>query len=149
MRSIAFHLNCLTHGGSERVVSTLANYFAAEGYTVYVATEWQDPEEFPLDERVHRVHVGLREADEQKGRIAKFLLRIRYLKEFLRQYHPDILVAFMKRANFRALMATRHLPVPVCILVILLCFLYDTGRIMTCICLPRRGCLQSGGRLRR
>ena len=117
MRSIAFHLNCLTHGGTERVVSTLANYFAAEGYTVYVATEWQDPEEFPLDERVHRVHVGLREADEQKGRIAKFLLRIRYLKEFLRQYHPDILVAFMKRANFRALMATRHLPVPVVVSV--------------------------------
>ena len=39
---IAFHLNTLTHGGAERVVTNLANRFAAEGYQVFVATEWTD-----------------------------------------------------------------------------------------------------------
>ena len=77
MAKIAFHLNCLTHGGAERVVTNLANQFAQEGYEVVVATEWTDPDEFVLDPKVRRVHVGLRAEDESKSRITKFFLRIR------------------------------------------------------------------------
>ena len=102
MRTIAFHLNCLVKGGAERVVTNLANKFAQEGYKVYVATEWYDENEFVLDERVTRVHVGLREGDENKNRITKFLLRIKYLKQFMKEYHPDLLIAFAQRANYRA-----------------------------------------------
>ena len=36
---IAFHLNCLEHGGAERVVSNLANQFAREGHEVFVTTQ--------------------------------------------------------------------------------------------------------------
>lgn len=115
MKTIAFHLNCLCQGGAERVVSNLANQFAAEGYKVYVATEWQDENEFELDKRVTRVHVGLREADEKKSRVTKFLLRVKYLKEFVNKYNPDVLVAFAHRANFRALMAAGNSKIPVVI----------------------------------
>lgn len=112
MKSIAFHLNCLVQGGAERVVSNLANQFAKEGIKVYVATEWYDKDEFELDERVTRVHVGLREGDEKKNRITKFFLRVKYLKEFVKKYHPDVLVAFAQRANYRALMAAGSSDVP-------------------------------------
>ena len=105
MKSIAFHLNCLCQGGAERVVTNLANRFASEGYKVYVATEWYDENEFVLDERVTRVHVGLKESDENKNRIAKFFLRIKYLKQFVKEYKPDVLVAFARKANYRALTA--------------------------------------------
>lgn len=115
MKSIAFHLNCLCQGGAERVVTNLANQFASEGYTVYVATEWYDENEFELDPRVTRVHVGLREEDEKKSRVTKFLLRVKYLKEFVKQYNPDVLVAFAHRANYRALMAAGNSKIPVVI----------------------------------
>ncbi len=115
MKSIAFHLNCLVQGGAERVVSNLANQFAKEGIKVYVATEWYDKDEFELDERVTRVHVGLRPEDEKKNRITKFFLRIKYLKEFVKEYHPDVLVAFAQRANYRALMAAGKSDIPVVI----------------------------------
>lgn len=115
MKTIAFHLNCLVQGGAERVVSNLANQFAREGYKVYVATEWVDENEFVLDERVTRVHVGLREGDEKKNRITKFFLRVKYLKEFVKNYHPDVLIAFAQRANYRALMAAGKSDVPVVI----------------------------------
>ncbi len=117
MKSIAFHLNCLCQGGAERVVSNLANRFAKEGYKVYVATEWYDVNEFALDERVTRVHVGLREEDEKKGRITKFFLRVRYLRQFVKDYKPDVLVAFAHRANYRALMAAGDSDTPVVISV--------------------------------
>ena len=112
MKTIAFHLNCLGQGGAERVVSNLANQFAKEGYKVYVATEWQEDNEYPLLETVKRAHVGLRPEDEQKGRVIKFLLRVKYLKEFLKDKKPDVLVAFAHRANYRALMAQMGTGIP-------------------------------------
>ena len=115
MKKIAFHLNTLCQGGAERVVTNLANQFAKEGYEVYVATEWYDENEFVLDPRVTRVHVGLKDEDASKSRVTKFLLRIKYLKEFVHKVNPDVLVAFAHRANYRALMAAGNSKVPVVI----------------------------------
>ena len=115
MKTIAFHLNCLAQGGAERVVANLANRFAEDDVKVYVATEWQEDNEFELDPRVTRIHVGLRPEDEKKNRIVKFLLRVKYLREFTQTYKPDILVAFAHRANFRALMAAGNSKIPIVI----------------------------------
>lgn len=114
-RRIAFHLNCLEQGGAERVVSNLANQFAAEGYEVLVATEWYGENEFSLNDSVRRVHVGLKKEDEGKNRVAQFLLRVKYLRQFLREEKPEILIAFAQRANYRALMASPGTKVPVMI----------------------------------
>lgn len=114
-RKIAFHLNCLEQGGAERVVSNLANQFAREGYEVLIATEWYGENEFQIDREVRRVHVGLRDGDERKSRIAQFLLRVKYLREFMKKERPDILIAFAQRANYRALMASPGTGIPVLI----------------------------------
>lgn len=114
-RKIAFHLNCLEQGGAERVVSNLANQFAKEGYEVLVATEWFGENEFLIDQRVRRVHVGLKDGDEKKNRILQFLLRVKYLRQFMKKEKPDILIAFAQRANYRALMAALGTDVPVLI----------------------------------
>lgn len=117
MPKIVFHLNCLEQGGAERVVSNLANQFAKENYEVIVATEWQGENEFQLDSRVRRVHVGLKEQDEGKNRIAKILLRVRYLRQLLKREKPDVAIAFAHKANYRALMATIGMKTPVMISV--------------------------------
>ena len=114
-RKIAFHLNCLEQGGAERVVSNLSNRFVQNGYEVLVATEWQGEDEFWIDERVRRIHVGLREGDEKKPRFTQFLLRIRYLKQFLRQEKPDILIPFARKALYRGLTAAFFMKIPVLI----------------------------------
>ena len=115
MKKIAFHLNCLEQGGAERVVSNLAGQFVREGYEVYIATEWEGENEFAIDPAIHRVHVGLRPEDASKGRIRQFLLRVRYLKAFMKEVKPDVLCAFAQRANYRALMACPGTGVPVVI----------------------------------
>ena len=115
MSKIAFHLNCLAQGGAERVVSSLANQLAEEGEEVYIATEWQEDNEFAIDERITRVHVGLRESDQNKGRVAKYYLRVKYLREFVKAVKPDVLISFARKANYRAIMAARGTNVPVMI----------------------------------
>lgn len=106
MKKIAFHLNCLAYGGTERVVTNLAERFAREGYEVTVATEWQEEEEYALSDRVERRIVGPTEADGKKGRLAKIFLRYLRLRRFVKQERPDVLIAFGRKANYRALAAT-------------------------------------------
>ncbi len=59
--------------------------------------------------------MGLRPGDEKKSRLRQFLLRIRYLREFMRREQPEIVVAFAQRANYRALMAGLGSRIPVLI----------------------------------
>ena len=106
MHKIAFHLNCLARAGAERVVTNLAAQFAQEGYEVVIATEWKDAVEYEQDPRVRRVIVGPEGEEEKKGRIAKILLRYWKLRRFVKEERPDVLIAFGRKANYRALTAT-------------------------------------------
>lgn len=115
MKKIAFHLNCLEQGGAERVVTNLANRFARNGYEVLIATEWYGENEFQTDERVRRVHVGLREGDENRHRLIQFYLRVKFLWDFLKKEKPDILIPFARRALYRGLMAAYFIKIPVLI----------------------------------
>ncbi len=115
MRKIAFHLNCLEQGGAERVVTNLANQFAQNGYEVIIATEWYGENEFQTDDAVRRVHVGLREGDEKKHRVVQAALRVRYLRRFLKEERPDILIPFARKALYRGLMAAYFIKIPVLI----------------------------------
>lgn len=103
MSKIMFHLNTLEHGGAERVVSNLANELCKSD-EVIVATEWYGEDEFELDSRVKRIHVGLRTSDENKGRISKILLRNKYLKKAIKEEAPDVVIAFAQKAIYRTLM---------------------------------------------
>lgn len=116
-RKIVFHLNCLEQGGAERVVTNLANRFASEGYQVIIATEWYGENEFQIDSEVRRVHVGLREGDEKKNHIIQFLLRIKYLRQFIKEERPDILIPFARKALYRGLTAAYFIKIPVLISV--------------------------------
>ena len=113
MRKILFHLNCFEQGGAERVVSNLANWLVQEDYEVLAATQWQGEEEFALDPRVRRIHVGLRPEDEGRGRIAKIFLRFRYLRQLIRSERPDVVISFTRRPNYRALIAAIGTKTPV------------------------------------
>ena len=117
MQKIAFHLNSLQQGGAERVVSNLANRFAKEGYEVVIATEWYGTDEFALDQKVRRIHVGLTEEDENRGRISKMLRRIWYLRRFMKKEKPDVVVAFTRGVLYRALAAGIGTGIPVVISV--------------------------------
>ena len=106
MMKIMFHLNCLEQGGAERVVSTLANYFAEYGYEVIIATEWTAKNEFSIHNKIKRIHVGLTKRQEQHTHLIQVLDRIINLRRLIRKEKPDVVIAFAKKANYRALIAS-------------------------------------------
>lgn len=113
MYKILFHLNCFEQGGAERVVSNLVNRLVSEDYEIIAATEWYGEVEFALDDRVRRVHVGLREQDENKNRFTKIRLRFQYLRDLIKEEKPDLVIAFTRRPNYRALVSAIGTGVPV------------------------------------
>ena len=60
-----FHLNSLGKGGAERVVSLLSGQFAEDELQVIIATEWEEQDEYPLNPKIKRIHVGLNEKQEK------------------------------------------------------------------------------------
>lgn len=114
---ILFHLNCLERGGAERVVANLSGQFAEHGYEVYIATEWQGEDEYELNGSVKRVHVGLTGRQEKHARIVKFIDRIVNLRKLMDSIKPDIVIAFARKANYRALTAAIGTKIPVLISV--------------------------------
>lgn len=117
IRKVMFHLNSLGKGGAERVVSLLANEFVKNGIEVIIATEWYSDEEYGINEKVSRIHVGLSEADEAASRISKQWIRIRNLRSAVRKENPDVLISFCVKANYRAMMATTGTGIPVIVSV--------------------------------
>lgn len=113
---IVFHLNCLEQGGAERVVTTLANRFVCD-HDVIIATEWVAENEYEIDKRIQRVHVGLTEKQEARGRLLKIIDRNLNLRKFLKKEQPDIVIAFAQKANYRALIATLGTKIPVIVSV--------------------------------
>jgi len=109
---ILFHLTCLEQGGAERVVSNLSNRLVKDGYEIVVTTQWQGENEFVLDERVKRIHAGLRENDLNRSRIGKVLRRITYLRAIIKQEEPDVVISFLKGNNYRSLIANIGTRIP-------------------------------------
>ena len=112
-----FHINSLGKGGAERVVSLLANEFAKNEIEVVIATEWYSEEEYELNVRVRRIHVGLSESDENASRIAKQWIRIRNLRSAILEEQPTVVLSFCVKANYRAMMATVGTGFPVIVSV--------------------------------
>lgn len=117
IRKIMFHLNSMGKGGAERVVSLLANEFANRGVEVVVATEWYSEEEYELDSKVKRIHAGLSKEEEQASRVAKQWIRIRNLRKVLLEESPGVVISFCVKANYRAMMATTGMKIPVIVSV--------------------------------
>ncbi|MBR3307857.1 MAG: glycosyltransferase [Lachnospiraceae bacterium] len=114
---VLFHIYALGKGGAERVVLTLAAEMAAKGIDCVVATLTAEKEEYPLPEGVRRVICGLSEAEEKKGKLSRMRLRIGHLRKCMAEEKPDLVISFMKSANYRAILAARPLKIPIMISV--------------------------------
>lgn len=114
---ILFHLNSMGHGGAERVVGILCSSFVQKGEEVVLATQWESQNEYPVDPRVRRIHVGLTERDTGKGRLAKMLTRYFRLRKCIRKEKPDIVISFCNKANFRCAFAMLGMNVPLLVSV--------------------------------
>ena len=87
----------LNVGGAERVLSTMANYWAAKGWQITILTfdDGGSPPFYDLDRRIDLHPLGIRSQDGFKfsiSSVAYNLRRIQVLKQAIVASQPDLVI---------------------------------------------------------
>ncbi|MDZ8050456.1 MAG: glycosyltransferase family 4 protein [Aulosira sp. ZfuVER01] len=112
---VTFVISSLTFGGAERVMSIMANYWAAQGWEITVLTldDTKIPD-FYLDSRVSYIPLNLyKKSPNALIGIWSNLQRILTLRSAISQNKPHTVISFMTQTNIITLLATRLLGIPV------------------------------------
>jgi GalNAc-alpha-(1->4)-GalNAc-alpha-(1->3)-diNAcBac-PP-undecaprenol alpha-1,4-N-acetyl-D-galactosaminyltransferase len=107
-------IHCLSCGGAERVLTSLANSWSERGDSVTIATMAASAPFYPLASavRLHPLAVAS-ESGSAISAIAGNFRRIRALRCCLRDVQPDLVISFMTPINVIAILAARSCGVPV------------------------------------
>ncbi len=113
---LALVIPSLTAGGAERVMSIMANHWAAKGWGICLLSldDGAAPPFFPLDGRVrHRTLALLADSANPLTAVRNNLKRLRVLRRVIREENPDAVISFLDSTNVLTLLATRGLGRPV------------------------------------
>jgi GalNAc-alpha-(1->4)-GalNAc-alpha-(1->3)-diNAcBac-PP-undecaprenol alpha-1,4-N-acetyl-D-galactosaminyltransferase len=112
MKSIVLVIPSLAGGGSERVLTAMANYWVEHGRDVAVVTlQPSTKDKYKLDSRVRREELELGRARWYQVRHYRRI--IGRLREALITCQPSVIVSFLVRANILVAQAARGLPYPI------------------------------------
>lgn len=112
---LTFVISSLSSGGAERVMSTMANYWAKKGWGITLITlDSVDSDFYKLHPDIKRVALGLTgESSNLLMAIKNNFVRIVRLRREIRASKPDAIICFMEKTNILTLIATRGLGVKV------------------------------------
>lgn len=116
LERITLVISALGPGGAERVMSTMANHWAADGRQVAIVTLAPPDAQpfFPLDDRVGVVNLDLRHVSGNPvSAVINNVRRILALHAAIRATRPDAVISFMDTINVLTLIASTPLGVPV------------------------------------
>jgi glycosyltransferase involved in cell wall biosynthesis len=110
-------VSSLGAGGAERVISLLANEWAARGRDVTIVTlSVAEADAFELDHRVGRLCLDLERESRWPGQAVKHnALKIRSLRRTVASLEPHVVITFVDTVNVLALLSCTGLGVPVVI----------------------------------
>jgi UDP-N-acetylglucosamine:LPS N-acetylglucosamine transferase len=125
-------IHSLTSGGAERVISRMANYWAAKGWQINLLTLDDGTEPPFLRPRRQIFHIPLGIAGYSPNPIIGLwnnLTRIQGLRTAIINSKPNVVISFMHQTNEIVLLATRSLKVPVIVSERIDPVRHSTGRI--------------------
>ena len=109
-------ISSLQGGGAERVMTTMANYWAAKQWKITLLT-FDDGAIAPfykLDRRVRQIPLAVaRQSGNTAMAVRNSLNRVWALRSAIRDCRADAVISFMDKTNVTTLLATRGLNVPV------------------------------------
>ncbi len=115
---ILFVLPSLGAGGSERVVTTLANYWARGGRQIGIAN-FDAPDFNSFYPLAHEIELFRLNLPATRGclpvQVQQTVRRVRALERVYREFKPDVVISFLTKTNVMALLAANRSPVPIII----------------------------------
>jgi glycosyltransferase involved in cell wall biosynthesis len=109
-------ISSLQGGGAERVMTNMANYWAAKQLKVTLLTfdDGAIPPFYKLDSRVRHIPLAVaRQSETVATALRNIVNRVWALRRAIRDSQPDAVISFMDKTNVTTLLATRGSNVPV------------------------------------
>ncbi|RYH64479.1 MAG: glycosyltransferase, partial [Alcaligenaceae bacterium] len=110
--NLLIFIHSLHSGGAERVAVNLANHWVQKGWRVTVVTLTRSAQDFyQLDHGAQRIALDLAgHSTSTLAAVRNNLLRVRALRQVLKQVQPDVALAMMSTANILLALAAIGLP---------------------------------------
>lgn len=111
---IVLAIYSLSAGGAERVITTMANYWALNGFQVTVLTQVDEPPFYKLHSAIR--HISLRSTGKSNNGIDAFLRNIKTIIKLIKIFKvldTDFIVSFMTSTNILCIIAARFMNIPV------------------------------------
>lgn len=116
-KKIVFYISSLAKGGAQRVIINLTKAFLDKGYQVCLVTTSQAENEYELPQKATRIISDLEEKEISKNRIKNLKNRFLKLRNIWKEEQPDIIVSFIGKNNFMAILTSLGLRIPVAVSV--------------------------------
>ena len=115
IKKILFHINDMSRGGAQRVLSIIIRKLVADGLDIVLVTLWTADNEYELPSGVKRIDVRKEIGD--KGRLGNIIFRHTELRKLIKRESPDLVVAFGEKACFRAAVSMQGIKIPLIVSV--------------------------------
>lgn len=102
MKKIVFVNSSLSGGGSERVMTLLANQMVEDGYDVVMALCTHNEEVYKLNKDIKYFYLN----ENNSNGLMLRLTRLKELRSTIKKEKPDVVISFMSQINMYSLIAT-------------------------------------------
>lgn len=115
---LLFVIPSLTAGGSEKVISELANYFASSNYSVslIVFSASKDLPFYSLSPKINLFYLNILNRYNTYNifyRFTNIIKRVMCLRKVIIKLSPNVIISFIDTTNITTLLATYRLSIPV------------------------------------
>lgn len=112
-RKLVLVISSLKGGGAERVMSTMANYWAERGTEITLITldDPASPDAYLLHPSVNRVAVHSAYRRNPAGKLWRTIQQIIAIRKVLKRTRPDTILSFLTVVNVFAIFASIGLPI--------------------------------------
>lgn len=112
-----FYISSLAKAGAQRVIINLTESLLSKGYEVVLVTTAVVENEYELPEGARRIISDIEPSEVTKNRIGNFVRRYSKLRGIWKQEQPSVIVSFIGKNNFMAILTAWGLKLPVLVSV--------------------------------
>lgn len=106
LKKIIMYIDMMGHGGAQRVMANLAEYFTRQGVRIVLVNDFElskDEPQYCLTLSIERKYL---KNSIHGNPVKKNIERILLLRKLIKEENPDIVLSFLGRPNLRMLIAT-------------------------------------------
>ena len=112
-KKIMFYISSLAKAGAQRVILNLTESFLAKGHQVIIVTTAIVENEYELPKKAKRIISDISGDEITSNRVTNLKNRFYKLRNIWKEEKPDVIISFIGKNNFMAILTAWGLKIPV------------------------------------